>query len=98
MRLAMREIHITGIADLPEGARAIQDVRNLFDGFEGFLTGCRSLIRDLDPLFTAQVNPVLVSNGIESVPVAGTFAPSDCLRRTIRSIPQERVPGPDGVL
>ena len=67
MRLATREVQIAGIADQPGGAWATQAVRNLCDGLGGFLSGCRFLIHDRDPLFGTQFDQVLASSAIESV-------------------------------
>jgi len=90
MRLATREVQIAGIADQPSGAWATQVVRNLCDGLGGFLSGCRFLIHDRDPLFGTQFDQVLESSRIESVrlpahsPNLNTFA-----ERFVRSIKSE---------
>ena len=67
MRLATREVHLAGIADQPTAGWATQAVRNLCDGFGGFLSGCRFLIHDRDPLFGTPFDSLLASNAIESV-------------------------------
>ena len=67
MRLATREVQIAGIADQPTGAWATQAVRSLCDGLGGFLSGCRFLIHDRDPLFGTPFDQVLASSAIESV-------------------------------
>jgi hypothetical protein len=46
MRLATREVHIAGITPEPDGVWMKQMARNLTDGLDGFLTGCRYLIHD----------------------------------------------------
>jgi hypothetical protein len=67
-----------------------QIARNLTDGFDGFLNGCRFLIHDRDPLFTAGFIRILREEGIKSVrlpkrsPNLNAFA-----ERFVRSIKEE---------
>ena len=44
-----------------------QMARNLTDGLDGFLVGCRYLIHDRSSLFTPEFAMILASAGIESV-------------------------------
>jgi transposase InsO family protein len=44
-----------------------QMARNLTDGLDGFLTGCRYLIHDRSSLFTPEFAIILESAGVESV-------------------------------
>ena len=67
MRLATREIRIAGIADQPNGAWATQALRNLRHGLGGFLSGCRFLIHDRDPLFGTPFDQGLARSAIEGV-------------------------------
>jgi len=67
IRLATREVNIAGISAECHGLWMEQVARNLKDGFEGFLTGCRFLIHDRDPLFTAGFKRILRREGIKSV-------------------------------
>jgi transposase InsO family protein len=67
MRLATREVHIAGITPEPNGVWMKQMARNLTDGLDGFLTGCRYLIHDRANVFTEGFGMILQSSGIESV-------------------------------
>jgi transposase InsO family protein len=67
IRLATREVHITGIIPEPHGAWMRQVARNLTDGLDGFLTGCRYLIHDRSSLFTAEFEMIRESAGIKAV-------------------------------
>lgn len=90
IRLATREVHIAGISEESHGSWMEQIARNLTDGFDGFLNGCRFLIHDRDPLFTAGFIRILRDEGIESVrlpkrsPNLKAFA-----ERFVRSIKEE---------
>jgi putative transposase len=90
IRLATREVNIAGISAECHGLWMEQVARNLTDGFDGFFTGCRFLIHDRDPLFTAGFKRILRREGIKSVrlpkrsPNLNAFA-----ERFVRSIKEE---------
>lgn len=90
IKLATREVHIAGIAHTPNGLWMEQVGRNLTDGFDGFLNGCKFLIHDRDPLFTVQFRKTLRQESVESVrlpsrsPNLNAFA-----ERFVRSIKHE---------
>jgi putative transposase len=67
IRLATREVQIAGIIPEPNGAWMKQVARNLTDGLDGFLAGCRYLIHDRSSLFTPEFGMILESVGIEAV-------------------------------
>jgi putative transposase len=67
IRLATREVRIAGIVPEPHGEWMKQMARNLTDGLDGFLAGCRYLIHDRSSLFTAEFGLILESVGIETV-------------------------------
>ena len=67
IRLATREVQIAGIMAEPHGRWMKQMARNLTDGLDGFLHGCRYLIHDRSNLFTPQFRMILESVGIETV-------------------------------
>ena len=67
IRLATREVQIAGIIPEPHGRWMKQMARNLTDGLDGFLTGCRYLIHDRSSLFAPEFGRILESVGIESV-------------------------------
>lgn len=67
MRLATREVQIAGIIPEPNGSWMKQVARNLTDGLDGFLHGCRYLIHDRSSLFTPEFAMILESVGIETV-------------------------------
>ena len=67
IRLATREVQIAGIIPEPHGERMKQVARNLTDGLDGFLAGCRHLIHDRSSLFTPEFGMILESVGIEAV-------------------------------
>jgi putative transposase len=50
IRLATREVQIAGIIPEPHGEWMKQVARNLTDGLDGFLAGCRYLIHDFEPV------------------------------------------------
>jgi putative transposase len=67
IRLATREVHIAGIIPGPHGPRMKQMARNLTDGLNGFMSGCRYLIHDRACLFGDDFCTILQAVGIESV-------------------------------
>jgi transposase InsO family protein len=67
IRLATREVQIAGIIPEPHGGWMKQMARNLTDGLDGFLAGCRYLIHDRSSLFTPEFAMILQSAGIETV-------------------------------
>jgi hypothetical protein len=67
IRLATRQVQIVGIIPEPHGEWMKQMARNLTDGLEGFLAGCRYLIHDRSSLFTPEFVMILGGTGIESV-------------------------------
>ena len=67
MRLATRQVQIAGIIPEPHGGWMEQMARNLTDGLNGFLNGCRYLIHDRSSLFTTQWSMILESAGVKSV-------------------------------
>ena len=67
IRLASREVHIAGIIPEPTGPWMKQMARNLTDGLDGFLGGCRYLIHDRASLFSEDFGMILQAVGIESV-------------------------------
>jgi transposase InsO family protein len=67
IRLATREVEIAGIIPEPHGEWTKQVARNLTDGLDGFLAGCRYLIHDRSSLFTPDFAMILQSAGIKTV-------------------------------
>ena len=67
IRLATREVRIAGIIPEPNGQWMQQMARNLTDGLDGFLSGCRYLIHDRASLFCEGFGMILQAAGIESV-------------------------------
>jgi len=67
IRLATREVQIAGIISEPNAAWMKQMARNLSDGLDGFLNGCRYLIHDRASLFSQEFGMILEVAGIESV-------------------------------
>ena len=53
IRLATREVHIAGIIREPHGRWMKQMARNLTDGLDGFLSGCRYLIHHRASVFSS---------------------------------------------
>lgn len=72
LRLATREVQVAGFAR--DGAATadwvLQLVRNLTDGFDGFLKGYTHLILDRDPLYTQRVRDLLGASGVTVVRTA----------------------------
>jgi len=60
-------VQIAGIIPEPHGEWMKQVARNLTDGLDGFLAGCRYLIHDRSSLFTQEFRMILESAGIEAV-------------------------------
>ena len=67
IRLATREVHIAGIIPEPSGPWMKQMARNLADGLDGFLSGCRYLIHDRASVFSQEFRMILEAAGVESV-------------------------------
>jgi putative transposase len=67
IRLATREVNIAGIIPEPHNRWMKQVARNLTDGLDGFLAGCRYLIHDRSSLFTPEFKMILESVGIQTV-------------------------------
>lgn len=67
IRLGTREVHLAGITPEPHGPWMKQMARNLTDGPDGFMSGCRYLIHDLASLFSEDFRRILQAVGIESV-------------------------------
>jgi hypothetical protein len=67
IRLATREVHIAGIIPEPHGLWMKQVARNLTDGLDGFLNGCRYLIHDRASLLSEDFGMILEAAGLESV-------------------------------
>ena len=67
VRLATREVHLAGIIPEPNGPWMRQMARNLTDGLDGFLSGCRYLLHDRASLFSQDFEMILEAGGIESV-------------------------------
>ncbi len=67
IRLATREVHIAGIVPEPDGLWMKQVARNLTDGLDGFLGGCRYLIHDRARVFSEAFRMILRAAGVESV-------------------------------
>ena len=67
LRLATRQVHLAGIIPEPHEQWMKQMARNLTDGLEGFLVGCRYLIHDRSTLFSDGFRMVLEGAGMESV-------------------------------
>ena len=62
-----RAVHIAGITTHPDSAFMAQVARNLTDPIDGFLTGKRYLVLDLDSKFTDQFKRILHNAGVEVV-------------------------------
>jgi len=58
VKVATRRIHIAGINLQPHGAWMEQLARNWASPVGGFLSGCRTLIRDCDSLSQRALNPL----------------------------------------
>jgi transposase InsO family protein len=67
IRLATREVTLGGIIPEPHGQWIKQVARNLTDGLEGCLSGCRYLVHDRSPLFSEGFGMVLRGASIEPV-------------------------------
>ena len=67
IQLATREVHIAEIIPEPNGPWMKQMARNLTDGLDGFLSGCRYLIHDRASLFSQDFGMILKAAGIEAV-------------------------------
>jgi hypothetical protein len=70
IRLVTREVHIAGIIPEPDGPWMKQVARNLTDGIDGFLSGCRYLIHDRASVFNEAFRIIIQSAGVESVRLA----------------------------
>jgi hypothetical protein len=66
IRLATREVYIAGVILEPHGRWMKQMARNLTDGLDGFLNGCRYLIHDRASLFSAEFRMILQAQNSRS--------------------------------
>lgn len=67
MEVATRRVHIAGINSHPHGVWMEQLARNMTDAVNGFLSRCKLLLHDRDPLFTKCFNSILSSAGVKPV-------------------------------
>jgi hypothetical protein len=67
MRVASRQVCIAGITPWPDAAWMEQMARNVSHAEDGFLNGCRYLLRDRDTKFGASFDAILESVGIQAV-------------------------------
>jgi transposase InsO family protein len=65
-----RTVHIADITTHPDSAFMAQVARNLTDPIDGFLSGTRFLVLDLDTKFTGQFKRILHDAGVEVVHTA----------------------------
>jgi transposase InsO family protein len=65
--VSSRRVEIGGLGRQANGLWMSQVARNFSNAAEGFLVGKRYLIRDRDPLFTAEVLETLGTSGVKSV-------------------------------
>ena len=66
-RVAPRRVYVAGIMPYPDGLWMEQRARSLTLAEVGFLSGCRYLLYDRDAKFTAALDQVLRSRGVEPV-------------------------------
>jgi transposase InsO family protein len=71
--LAARDVHIAGIIPEPHGPWMNQTARNLTDGLDGFLSGCRYLIHARASLFSEDFRMILRASGVESIRLPARF-------------------------
>ena len=67
IRLATREVRVAGIVPEPYDDWMKQTARNLTDGLDGFLTGCRYLIHDRAPSFSKAFRKILRDGGVKTI-------------------------------
>lgn len=67
MRLATRQVHTARIIYEPHEQRMKQAARNLTEGLEGFLQGCRYLLHGRSGFFSEGFRTILESAGLEPV-------------------------------
>jgi putative transposase len=69
MEVGSRYVHIPGITANPDGARAVQQIRNLVMDLGDRAAGFQFLVRDRAGQFTASFNAILADAGIEAVKI-----------------------------
>jgi transposase InsO family protein len=69
IEVGTRYVHFPGITTNPDGARAVQQVRNLLMGLGDRAAGFQFLIRDRAGQFTASFDAVLADAGIQVVKI-----------------------------
>jgi hypothetical protein len=88
--LQTRRIEIAGIIRQPHGAWMLQIARNLVDADEGFLTGKRFLLLDLDPLYTTAFRELLRAAGVTPIRLSANSPNLNAYaERFVRSIKSE---------
>jgi len=95
LRLGTREVHIAGIVPEPHGLWMKQMARNLTDGLDEFLSGCRYLIHDRASVLSEDFRMIL-QVGIESVRLPAPFPEFECFRGTLCEKHQRVLFGPGG--
>ena len=69
IRVGSRKVYVAGMTANPTDAWVRQAARNLTFNSCGLLAGCRYLLRDRDTQFTAGLDMILRSVGIEPLPL-----------------------------
>ena len=67
IRLATREVRVAGIIPEAYDEWMKQTARNLTDGLDGFLNGCRYLIHDRAPCFSEAFRQILRDAGVKTI-------------------------------
>jgi hypothetical protein len=88
IRLVTREVHIAGIIPEPNGPWMKQMARNLTDGMDGFLNGCRYVIHDPAAGISEGSVPLTIiwrRHALSGVPSRSRFSPRPAPSRARRT-------------
>jgi hypothetical protein len=95
MEVVTRHVHVLGVTEHPDGARAAQQARNLVMGLSDRTGSFRFLIRDRDARFTAAFDEIFASEGRKSSKDPAADAAGELLRREMDTHSTSRVHRPD---